>query len=64
MDGYAVARELRRRPETASARLIAVTGYAGVAEQRRSREAGFEHHLVKPVDPETLHRLLASSDTG
>jgi signal transduction histidine kinase len=61
MDGYEVAAALRQDPTTAAARLIAVTGYGEEEAQRRSREAGFEHHLVKPVDPEALQRLLATS---
>jgi CheY-like chemotaxis protein len=58
MDGYAVAAELRRDPATA-ARLIAVSGYGQEEDRRRSREAGFDLHLTKPVDPLELERLLA-----
>ena len=54
MDGYEVARRLRQNPSTAKARLIAVTGYGAEDDRRRSREVGFEAHLVKPVDPEQL----------
>lgn len=62
MDGYAVARALReipapeRRPEL----LIALTGYGQEEHQRRAREAGFDVHLVKPVDWSTLEEVLAS----
>jgi CheY-like chemotaxis protein len=59
LDGYGVARELRRNPATARARLLALTGYGQDEDRRRSREAGFDFHLVKPADPEELHRLLA-----
>jgi CheY-like chemotaxis protein len=58
MDGYSVAGELRRKPTTAQVRLIALTGYGQEEDRRRSREAGFDHHLVKPVDPETLVNVL------
>jgi signal transduction histidine kinase/ActR/RegA family two-component response regulator len=58
MDGYAVARELRRQPATARIRLIAVTGYGQEEDIRRTREAGFSHHLTKPVDPDRLCGLL------
>ncbi len=58
MDGYAVATALRQHPATAAAQLIAVSGYAGEEDQRRCREAGFNQHLTKPVDPEKLRRLL------
>ena len=59
MDGYEVAARLRDLPEAAGAVLIAVTGYGQDADRRRSREAGIDHHLVKPVSPEMLHSLLA-----
>jgi signal transduction histidine kinase/ActR/RegA family two-component response regulator len=62
MDGYEVARRLRRDAELAKgiALLVAVTGYAEDEARRRSREAGFDHHLVKPVDPDGVLALLAS----
>jgi signal transduction histidine kinase/ActR/RegA family two-component response regulator len=58
MDGFEVAAELRRDPETASAKLIAVTGYGREEDRRRSKEAGFDLHLTKPVDPAQLRALL------
>jgi CheY-like chemotaxis protein len=58
LDGYGVARQLRGNPATAKTRLIAVTAYAQEEDHRRSHEAGFEHHLVKPVDLDTLQRVL------
>jgi PAS domain S-box-containing protein len=60
LDGYGVARELRLNPTTAKVRLLALTGYGAEEDQRRSRQAGFDAHLVKPADPEQLQRLLAS----
>jgi CheY-like chemotaxis protein len=59
LDGYGVAGELRRHPTTAAARLIAVTAYGTEEDRRKTREAGFERHLVKPVDPASLVSLLA-----
>ncbi|MFN3649439.1 MAG: PAS domain S-box protein [Armatimonadota bacterium] len=59
MDGYEVARRLRGDPELASACLLAMTGYGQEEARRRSHEAGFDQHLVKPVDPELLRKLLA-----
>ena len=53
-DGYALAAALRGNPVTARARLIAVTAYGGEQDRKRSREAGFQLHLVKPVKPESL----------
>src|SRR5262249_41128257 len=50
---------LRARPENAGLLLIAVTGYGREEDRRRAKEAGFDHHLVKPVEPEILNRLLS-----
>lgn len=58
MDGYSVADSLRRDPATAKASLIAVSGYGREEDQRRARQAGFDHHLTKPVDPADLKSLL------
>jgi carbon storage regulator CsrA len=58
LDGHGVARKLRENPATATARLIAVTAYGRDEDRRRSHEAGFEQHLVKPVDPADLLRVL------
>jgi signal transduction histidine kinase/DNA-binding response OmpR family regulator len=59
MDGYEVARRLRARAGTNPALLVALTGYGQDDDLRRSREAGFDHHLVKPADPEMLASLFA-----
>ncbi|MBU4499691.1 MAG: PAS domain S-box protein [Gammaproteobacteria bacterium] len=60
MDGYAVARQLRAQ-QTAGEKicLVAVTGYGHEAARARSEAAGFDRHLVKPVDPEILCELLS-----
>jgi CheY-like chemotaxis protein len=58
MDGYGVAAELRRDPATAAASLIAISGYGQEEDHRRARQAGFDHHLTKPVDPAVLRPLL------
>jgi len=55
MDGYELARRLRNEPALDHLRCIAVTGYGQETDRARSRRAGFELHLVKPVD---LSRLL------
>ncbi|MDB6041530.1 MAG: two-component hybrid sensor and regulator [Gammaproteobacteria bacterium] len=60
MSGYEIAERLRELPESARAVLIAITGYGQDDDRRRSRDAGIDHHLVKPVAPETLHNLLDS----
>ena len=59
LDGYGVARKLRDNPTTATARLIAVTAYGHDEDRRRSHEAGFDLHVVKPVEPAALGKLLA-----
>jgi two-component system CheB/CheR fusion protein len=59
MDGYQVARALRERLDSRPV-LVALTGYGQDEDRRRSREAGFDHHLTKPVDPEALKGLLAA----
>ena len=58
MDGYAVARELRSRPETRAIRLVAVTGYGQAEDRRRALAAGFDQHVTKPVDASMLDDLL------
>ena len=60
MDGYQVARRLRLQHGAENAPyLVAVTGYGHEEARARSREAGFDRHLVKPVYPETICALLA-----
>ncbi|MGQ0811653.1 MAG: ATP-binding protein [Nitrospiraceae bacterium] len=60
MDGHEVARRLRAAYPQDRFTLIALTGYGQEEDRRRTKEAGFDHHLVKPVDPKTLDRLMAS----
>jgi PAS domain S-box-containing protein len=58
MDGYEVAQRLRGNAATSRATVVALTGWGQESDRRRSKEAGFDHHLVKPVDPETLRPIL------
>jgi two-component system, chemotaxis family, CheB/CheR fusion protein len=58
-DGYEVARRLRRTPELKNAWLIAVTGYGRDADRQHSEDAGFDAHMVKPVDLEKVKELLS-----
>jgi PAS domain S-box-containing protein len=60
MGGYEVARRLRSRAEMRDVLLVAQTGWGGDVDRQRSREAGFDAHLVKPVTPATLEDLLRS----
>jgi CheY-like chemotaxis protein len=63
MDGYELARRLRASPATSDAVLIALTGYGQAQDRERSVRAGFDHHLVKPVEIERLTALLARIST-
>jgi len=58
MDGYALAREARERPETRAIRLVAVTGYGQAEDRRRALAAGFDLHVTKPVDLSMLEEML------
>jgi PAS domain S-box-containing protein len=62
IDGYEVARRIRA--EVPRVRLVAVTGYGQPEDRERAFAAGFDVHLVKPVDPEQLQRLLAAPGGG
>jgi len=59
MSGYEVARRLRVEPVTAKAVVVAVSGYGRDEDKREARAAGFDHYLVKPIDPGALQNLLA-----
>ncbi|MFC0253568.1 hybrid sensor histidine kinase/response regulator [Massilia consociata] len=63
MDGHELARQLRGSPETAGATLIALTGYGQAEDRQRAREAGFNHHLVKPADLGQLLDILGQVGT-
>ena len=63
LDGYEVARRIRAEPWGKDAVLIALTGWGQDEDRRRSREVGFDSHLVKPLDPEALSTLLARLPT-
>jgi len=62
LDGYEVARRLRALKRERPLRIIAITGWGQEADRTRSREAGFDVHLVKPVDPTLLTSVLASNN--
>jgi CheY-like chemotaxis protein len=59
MSGHELARHLRSEPGGGSALLVALTGWGQEEDRRRSAEAGFDHHLTKPVAPKELQRLLS-----
>src|SRR5690606_21409464 len=60
MSGYDVAQSLRREPWAAHILLIALTGWGQDDDRRRALEAGFDHHLIKPVDTDRLAELIAN----
>ena len=60
IDGHEVARRLRAAPEGRDLVLVALTGYGRPDDARRALEAGFDAHLVKPVDVDELSRVLAA----
>jgi CheY-like chemotaxis protein len=56
MDGYEVASRIRTDQDLRSIVLVALTGYSREEDRDRSRAAGFDYHLVKPIDPDSLRR--------
>ena len=58
MSGIEVAKELRRHPEMAGTRIVALTGWGQAEDRRRTADAGFDDHVTKPADPQRLQRLL------
>jgi PAS domain S-box-containing protein len=60
MDGFSVAKRLRSEPGLRGIRVVALTGYGQQDDRRRTQEAGFDDHLVKPVSPDDLRRLLSA----
>jgi DNA-binding response OmpR family regulator len=58
MNGYDAAREMRRKPWGVRMALVATTGWGQDEDRQRTREAGFDHHLVKPVDNAKLDEIM------
>jgi CheY-like chemotaxis protein len=61
IDGYEVARTIRREPWGHATLLIALTGWGQAADKERALAAGFDHHLTKPADPEALEELIGQN---
>ncbi len=59
LNGYEACRLIRKQPQGNGVVMIAVTGWGQDEDRRRSHEAGFDHHMVKPVDPQALMRMIA-----
>src|SRR5207249_413404 len=64
MDGHKVARRIRAEAGMEKTPLVALTGWGRACDKQASLAAGFDRHLVKPVKPEELHRLLAELVAG
>ena len=62
MNGYDAARIIRAQPDGKHVVLVAVTGWGQEQDRRRAADAGFDHHLTKPVDPKAVEALLARLD--
>lgn len=60
MDGYEVAKQIRLQPSLTSVVLVAVTGYGQAADLQHSHEAGFDDHLVKPIEFDKLQQILVA----
>jgi len=58
VDGFEVARRLRATERASSARLVALTGYSDAQSRKSAEEAGFDHYLVKPVQPDAIVALV------
>jgi CheY-like chemotaxis protein len=59
LDGYEACRRIRAQPGGKSLIIVAQTGWGQEEDRQRTHESGFDHHLVKPVDPQALLKLLA-----
>ncbi|CAH2809321.1 MAG: Multidomain signal transduction protein including CheB-like methylesterase, CheR-like methyltransferase and BaeS-like histidine kinase [uncultured Caballeronia sp.] len=64
MDGFEVAREMRTCAVTKTVLLIALTGYGAESDKQKARDAGFDHHLVKPVSFKAIETVIATSFAG
>ena len=62
LTGYEAAAEIRRQPWSDGVLIIAITGWGFADNRRQAREAGFDHHMVKPVELATLQALLAAPE--
>jgi CheY-like chemotaxis protein len=61
LNGYDTCRAIRQQPWGGNTVIVAVTGWGQAEDRRKSQEAGFDYHLVKPVDPAAIEKLLGES---
>ena len=64
MNGFEVAQRIRAMTQVKDTLLVALTGWGQEEDRRRTKESGFNHHLVKPADPAALQELLAGGSPG
>src|SRR3984957_10674068 len=64
MNGFEVARELRAREATRQVLMIALTGYGGESDRREAQQAGFDHHLVKPISFTEIENVIVDRFGG
>jgi len=64
MDGFETARRIRQAPQGKSPVLVALSGWGGDDDRRKTMQAGFDRHLVKPIELASIESLLASTPAG
>jgi len=64
LDGYEIARRMRAMPRLADALIVAVSGYGQEKDRQRSAAAGFDAHLVKPIDPRAVVAVISGAASG
>jgi CheY-like chemotaxis protein len=64
MDGYELAARLRGLPALNGIRLFALTGYGQESDRQKTRDAGFDHHFVKPIDLDAIDAVLRGGTSG
>jgi CheY-like chemotaxis protein len=64
LDGVAATRRIRALPQSQRVRIVALTGWGQATDRQRTRDAGMDHHLIKPVSLDALRSVLAATDRG
>lgn len=64
LDGYGLARRIRAEPWGAGTTLVAITGRGRPEDLRQTMQAGFDHHLTKPLDPDVIESIVVSTRSG
>ncbi len=64
MNGYEAARHIRQQPWGNKVMLVALTGWGQEQDKQKTKDAGFDHHLVKPAEPAAIQKLIASVNSN